>query len=148
MQCSVLSDSGNTRVHNVCWFQAGPRAPYPSVFAVHESGLAGCEDGVKGHAPQNRDSKVLEEIGSSDSGTFSCLVATCGKVFFGNANFKRAEILHVTRIFLVLLAVALAASVIVNACLVYILKSKSSDCCKGKFLFKEFGNITYIPLFL
>lgn len=147
MQCSVLSASENTRVHNVCWFQSGPDASYPSVFAV-QSGLGGCEGGVKGHAPQNWDSKVWEEMGSSDTGTFSCVVATCGQVFFGNVNFRHAEIFGETRMFVVLLAVALAISVTGNACLVYILKSKSSGCCKGKFLFKEFRNITYIPLFL
>lgn len=149
MQCSVLSDSGNTpypRVHSVCWFQSGEDASYPSVFAVHEGGPGGCEDAVKGHAPQNCDSKVLQQIGSSDTGPFSCVVATCGEVFLGNLNFIHAGTSNENSMFLVLLAVALAASVIVNACLVCILKSKSSGCCKGKFLFKKFKNIKYISL--
>lgn len=138
LQCSVLSHAENTswpRVHDVCWFQSGPDASYPSAFAVHEGGLRGCEDGVEGHAPQKCDSKVLEEHSSSDSGTFSCVVATCGEVFFGNLNFRHAGIFDNTSISVVLLAVALAASVIVNICLVYILKRKSSGCCRGKFLY-------------
>lgn len=150
MHCSVPSGSENTtcpRAHSVCWFQSGPDESFPSVFAVHEGGLPGCEDGVKGHASQKSDSKVLEEMGSSDTGTFSCVVATCGEVFFGNLSFGHAGIADQTSIFVVLLAVALAASVIVNACLVYILKRKSTGCCEGKFLFKEFKHIKYIPLY-
>ena len=135
MQCSVLSE--NARVHNVCWFQSGPDASYPSVFAVHEDGLGGCQDDVKGQATQECDSR---EISSSTTGPFSCLVLTCGEVFFGNLHFRPTAILDEASIFVVVLGVFLAASIIVNACLVYILKRNSSGWSKGKFLFKESKN--------
>uniref|UniRef100_A0A674N2G3 Ig-like domain-containing protein n=1 Tax=Takifugu rubripes TaxID=31033 RepID=A0A674N2G3_TAKRU len=145
LQCSVLSDSENTTCRterNVCWFQSGPDASYPSVFAAHGGSQDGCQGGVRGGAPQKWESSSSELLGSSDAGPFSCAVATCGEFFFGTLNFRTAGVLDENTILVVLLAAALVASVIVNVCLVWILKGKSSSCCEGTFLifFKEFKN--------
>lgn len=136
LQCSVLSDSDNTTCRterNVCWFQSGPDASYPSVFAAHGGSQDGCQGGVRGGAPQKWESSISELLGSSDAGPFSCAVVTCGEFFFGTLNFRTAGVLDETSILEVLLAAALVASVIVNVCLVWILKGKSSSCCKGTF---------------
>uniref|UniRef100_A0A674NSY5 Ig-like domain-containing protein n=1 Tax=Takifugu rubripes TaxID=31033 RepID=A0A674NSY5_TAKRU len=145
LQCSVLSDSENTTCRterNVCWFQSGPDASYPSVFAAHGGSQDGCQGGVRGGAPQKWESSSSELLGSSDAGPFSCAVATCEEFFFGTLNFRTAGVLDENTILVVLLAAALVVSVIVNVCLVWILKGKSSSCCEGTLLifFKEFKN--------
>ncbi|XP_056880459.1 uncharacterized protein LOC130520758 isoform X2 [Takifugu flavidus] len=137
LQCSVLSDSENTTCRterNVCWFQSGPDASYPSVFAAHGGRQDGCQGGVRGGAPQKWESSSSELLGSSDAGPFSCAVATCGEFFFGTLNFRTAGVLDENTILVVLLAAALVASVIVNVCLVWILKGKSSSCCEAAVL--------------
>ncbi|XP_056880165.1 uncharacterized protein LOC130520492 isoform X1 [Takifugu flavidus] len=137
LQCSVLSDSENTTCRterNVCWFQSGPDASYPSVFAAHGGSQDGCQGGVRGGAPQKWESSSSELLGSSDAGPFSCAVATCGEFFFGTLNFRTAGVLDENTILVVLLAAALVASVIVNVCLVWILKGKSSSCCEAAVL--------------
>uniref|UniRef100_A0A674N4D9 Ig-like domain-containing protein n=1 Tax=Takifugu rubripes TaxID=31033 RepID=A0A674N4D9_TAKRU len=151
LQCSVLSDSENTTCRterNVCWFQSGPDASYPSVFAAHGGSQDGCQGGVRGGAPQKWESSSSELLGSSDAGPFSCAVATCEEFFFGTLNFRTAGVLDENTILVVLLAAALVVSVIVNVCLVWILKGKSSSCCEGTLLifFKEFKNVKLFPI--
>lgn len=151
MQCSVLSDSENTTCRterNVCWFQSGPDASYPSVFAAHGGSQDGCQGGVRGGAPHKWESSISELLGSSDAGPFSCAVATCGEFFFGTLNFRTAGVLDQTPILVVLLAAALVASLILNICLVWILKGKSSCCCEGtfSFFFKEVKNVKLFPI--
>ncbi|XP_061691207.1 uncharacterized protein LOC133508796 [Syngnathoides biaculeatus] len=83
-RCSVLSSSGNktcTDGHNVYWFTAGTRAEHPSFVYARED----CGE-VEGGSAQKCVHGFSKDAGTSEAGTYSCAVATCGRIFMPTAK--------------------------------------------------------------
>ncbi|XP_069027617.1 uncharacterized protein [Embiotoca jacksoni] len=137
LQCSVLSNSENKTCpgdHRVFWFRAGSDDSHPSLIYVHGDSGEECE-----RSPEPRSAKKCfynfsKNVTSSDAGTYYCGVATCGEIIFGNGRRVDVEALSMwelkkANMVLILLSVALAASLIVIVFLIYTIKNKTCDRC-------------------
>ncbi|XP_029973242.1 uncharacterized protein LOC115407045 [Salarias fasciatus] len=118
LQCSVLSDSEKktcSEDYRVHWFRAGSHQSHPSFIYTHGDN-AEC-----GNSSQKCFYSFSKKVSVSDAGTYYCAVAACGEVMIGNGtkleikDWNHAEIA---------LSVALAASVTVSVCLIWIIKKK------------------------
>ncbi|XP_068588175.1 uncharacterized protein [Cebidichthys violaceus] len=131
LQCSVLSDSEKKTCpeeQSVYWFRAGSDGSHPSVIYAQRNNSAGCEKSPEAHSPQKCVYSFSKNVGSSDSGTYYCAVATCGEILFGNGTKLEVEALNIwANTVLILLFAALAISLIVIAFLIYTIKMKTCN---------------------
>uniref|UniRef100_A0A8C3A4Z0 Uncharacterized protein n=1 Tax=Cyclopterus lumpus TaxID=8103 RepID=A0A8C3A4Z0_CYCLU len=136
---SVLSDSETKTCpgeHSVCCIRAGSHQYHPSCNGnrVEEQ-----EENPEGLSTKKCISSFYMNVSCSGPGSYYCAVATCQERCPGNRSEPEAEAgtrnsqKDITIIFL--LCVALAASLIVIAILIYSmkeLKKKSCGVCDGK----------------
>ncbi|XP_047441777.1 uncharacterized protein LOC125008534 [Mugil cephalus] len=142
LQCSVFSGSEQKTCpeqHSVYWFRVKPDESYPSLIYTQGNRDEECEK-----SPDTRPlqscvySFFKDNVSYSDTGTYYCALAACGKVVFGNGtklNIKGNSIflLYIMdNVILYLLFAALALSLIVIAFLVCAIRKTSCNCCKGK----------------
>ncbi|XP_024860007.1 uncharacterized protein LOC108231290 isoform X2 [Kryptolebias marmoratus] len=135
LQCSVLSDSEKktcSEDHRVSWFRAGSDESHPSLIYAH--GNSGEECGVSPEADSVKKCvyKFSKTVSSSDTGTYYCAVATCGQILFGKGaklDNQESNLWDLSKIFLILLSVALTVSLAVISYLIYTIKRKSCHCC-------------------
>ncbi|XP_025766207.1 signal-regulatory protein beta-2-like isoform X7 [Oreochromis niloticus] len=86
LQCSVLSSSNRKTCpggHNVFWFREA-NTSHPSIIYTDGNRHHECEK--RSDTEQSCVYRLSKNISSSDSGTYYCAVATCGKILFGNAT--------------------------------------------------------------
>ncbi|XP_076595876.1 uncharacterized protein LOC143326214 [Chaetodon auriga] len=134
LQCSVFSDSEKKTCPGglgVYWFRAGSHESHPSVIYARGNSGDECDTSPEARCVYNF---FKENISSSDAGTYYCAVATCGQIIFGNGTKLDVEgdSQKVDTVVCLLFA-ALAISLILVASLLYVIRKKSCDCCKGKY---------------
>ncbi|XP_076595891.1 signal-regulatory protein beta-2-like [Chaetodon auriga] len=130
LQCSVFSDSGNKTCPGglgAYWFRAGSHESHPSVVYAHGNSGDECETSPEARCVYNF---FKENISSSDSGTYYCAVATCGRIIFGNGKKMVVEApYYMCSVYLdlfILLCPVMVLILIVIALLIYGIKSDRS----------------------
>ncbi|XP_017329330.1 uncharacterized protein LOC108268719 [Ictalurus punctatus] len=83
LQCSVLSESRSAELQ-VLWFRAAPPQSHPQIIYTHHNSSHQCESGSSTHTCVYNFSKNILSL--SDTGTYYCAVAVCGKIIFGNGT--------------------------------------------------------------
>ncbi|KAF5893935.1 signal-regulatory protein beta-1-like, partial [Clarias magur] len=83
LQCSVLSESRAAELQ-VLWFRAAPPQSHPQIIYTHHNSSHQCESGSPTHTCVYNFSKNI--LSHSDTGTYYCAVAVCGKIIFGNGT--------------------------------------------------------------
>ncbi|KAF5896280.1 putative immune-type receptor 15a precursor, partial [Clarias magur] len=83
LQCSVLSESRAAELQ-VLWFRAAPPQSHPQIIYTHHNSGHQCESGSPTHTCVYNFSKNI--LSHSDTGTYYCAVAVCGKIIFGNGT--------------------------------------------------------------
>ncbi|XP_053361913.1 uncharacterized protein LOC128531790 [Clarias gariepinus] len=112
LQCSVLSESRAAELQ-VLWFRAAPPQSHPQIIYTHHNSSHQCESGSSTHTCVYNFSKNILSL--SDTGTYYCAVATCGKIIFGNGTRVQLDVNTLTdQHLLICLAVALALCVVMN----------------------------------
>ncbi|KAM9470828.1 uncharacterized protein Hap1MRO34_012743 isoform 2-T2 [Clarias gariepinus] len=88
LQCSVLSESRAAELQ-VLWFRAAPPQSHPQIIYTHHNSSHQCESGSSTHTCVYNFSKNILSL--SDTGTYYCAVAACGKIIFGNGTRVQLE---------------------------------------------------------
>ncbi|KAF5893929.1 putative immune-type receptor 16 precursor, partial [Clarias magur] len=88
VQCSVLSESRAAELQ-VLWFRAAPPQSHPQIIYTHHNSGHQCESGSPTHTCVYNFSKNILSL--SDTGTYYCAVAACGKIIFGNGTRVQLE---------------------------------------------------------
>ncbi|XP_053487867.1 uncharacterized protein LOC128611992 isoform X1 [Ictalurus furcatus] len=83
LQCSVVSESRSAELQ-VLWFRAAPPQSHPQIIYTHHNSSRQCESGSSTHTCVYNFSKNILSL--SDTGTYYCAVAVCGKIIFGNGT--------------------------------------------------------------
>ncbi|XP_053361924.1 uncharacterized protein LOC128531801 [Clarias gariepinus] len=83
LQCSVLSESRAAELQ-VLWFRAAPPQSHPQIIYTHHNSSHQCESGSFTHTCVYNFSKNILSL--SDTGTYYCAVAACGKIILGNGT--------------------------------------------------------------
>ncbi|XP_058253197.1 uncharacterized protein LOC131357866 [Hemibagrus wyckioides] len=83
LQCSVLSESRAAELQ-VLWFRAAPPQSHPQIIYTHHNSSHQCESGSSTHTCVYTFTKNILSL--SDTGTYYCAVALCGKIIFGNGT--------------------------------------------------------------
>ncbi|KAM9470384.1 uncharacterized protein Hap1MRO34_012363 isoform 2-T2 [Clarias gariepinus] len=83
LQCSVLSESRAAELQ-VLWFRAAPPQSHPQIIYTHHNSSHQCESGSSTHTCVYNFSKNILSL--SDTGTYYCAVAVCGKIILGNGT--------------------------------------------------------------
>ncbi|KAF5890214.1 putative immune-type receptor 15a precursor, partial [Clarias magur] len=83
LQCSVLSESRAAELQ-VLWFRAAPPPSHPQIIYTHHNSGHQCESDSPTHTGVYNFSKNI--LSHSDTGTYYCAVAVCGKIIFGNGT--------------------------------------------------------------
>ncbi|XP_053487873.1 uncharacterized protein LOC128611999 [Ictalurus furcatus] len=83
LQCSVLSESRSAELQ-VLWFRAATPQSHPQIIYTHHNSSHQCESGSSTHTCVYNFSKNILSL--SDTGTYYCAVAMCGKIIFGNGT--------------------------------------------------------------
>lgn len=90
LQCSVLSGSEQKKCpekHSVYWFRVKPDESYPSLIYVKGNRGEECEKSPETLSLQSCVYSFFKEnVSYSDSGTYYCALAACGKIVFGNGT--------------------------------------------------------------
>ncbi|KAM9470631.1 uncharacterized protein Hap1MRO34_012570 [Clarias gariepinus] len=89
LQCSVLSESRAAELQ-VLWFRAAPPQSHPQIIYTHHNSSHQCESGSSTHTCVYNFSKNILSL--SDTGTYYCAVATCGKIIFGNGTRVQLDV--------------------------------------------------------
>ncbi|XP_029972993.1 uncharacterized protein LOC115406848 isoform X5 [Salarias fasciatus] len=124
LQCSVLSDSEKktcSEDYRVHWFRAGSHQSHPSFIYTHG------DNKECGKSSQKCFYSFSKKVIVSDAGTYYCAVAACGEVMFGNGTKVDIKNWNHTEIALCIVCAALAASVAVSVCLIWINKKKNCN---------------------
>ncbi|XP_060782801.1 uncharacterized protein LOC132890017 [Neoarius graeffei] len=128
LQCSVLSES-RAAEHQVLWFRAAPPQSHPQIIYTHHSSSRQCESGSSTHTCVYDFSKNILSI--TDTGTYYCAVAVCGKIIFGNGTRVQLERSVVDPV-VICLAGALGVCVVVIFALIFIITYKGRNRVKLK----------------
>ncbi|XP_058253191.1 uncharacterized protein LOC131357861 [Hemibagrus wyckioides] len=88
LQCSVLSESRAAELQ-VLWFRAAPPQSHPQIIYTHHNSSHQCESGSSTHTCVYNFTKNILSL--SDTGTYYCAVALCGKIIFGNGTQVQLE---------------------------------------------------------
>ncbi|XP_060783224.1 uncharacterized protein LOC132890420 [Neoarius graeffei] len=123
LQCSVLSES-RAAEHQVLWFRAAPPQSHPQIIYTHHSSSRQCESGSSTHTCVYNFSKNILSI--TDTGTYYCAVAVCGKIIFGNGTQVQLAERSVVDPVVICLAGALGVCVVVIFALIFIIT------CQGR----------------
>uniref|UniRef100_A0A4W4F879 Ig-like domain-containing protein n=1 Tax=Electrophorus electricus TaxID=8005 RepID=A0A4W4F879_ELEEL len=83
LQCTVLSQRRTAELQ-VLWFRAAAGDTHPEIIYIHHNSSYQCEISSSPHSCVYNLSKSLLSL--SDTGTYYCAVATCGKILFGNGT--------------------------------------------------------------
>ncbi|KAG7328822.1 hypothetical protein KOW79_006996 [Hemibagrus wyckioides] len=83
LQCSVLSESRAAELQ-VLWFRAAPPQSHPQIIYTHHNSSHQCESGSSTHTCVYNFTKNILSL--SDTGTYYCAVALCGKIVSGNGT--------------------------------------------------------------
>ncbi|XP_045062435.1 carcinoembryonic antigen-related cell adhesion molecule 1-like [Coregonus clupeaformis] len=132
LQCTVLSETC-TGEHSVYWFRAGSGESHPGVIYTPGNRSDECEKSPETPSPTKSCVYSLSKnnLSLSDSGTYYCAVATCGKILFGNGTKLNIKGNTVDPIVL-----SLGAAVAFCVILIFILactktKRQTCDHCKA-----------------
>ncbi|KAG7328826.1 hypothetical protein KOW79_007000 [Hemibagrus wyckioides] len=88
LQCSVLSESRAAELQ-VLWFRAAPPQSHPQIIYTHHNSSHQCESGSSTHTCVYNFTKNILSL--SDTGTYYCAVALCGKIVFGKGTPVQLE---------------------------------------------------------
>ncbi|XP_054880518.1 uncharacterized protein LOC129354974 [Poeciliopsis prolifica] len=132
LQCSVLSYSERKTCppdNRVYWYKAGSNHSHPNLLYLQENSGDECE-----RIPETPSAQkcFYNFSDTSDAGIYSCAVAACGQILFGNGAKRfgsNSEKFY--KIFLPLLCSALVICLAVISWLIYKIKKKKCGCCKG-----------------
>ncbi|XP_053487842.1 uncharacterized protein LOC128611972 [Ictalurus furcatus] len=116
LQCSVLSESRSAELQ-VLWFVAAPPQSHPQIIYTHHNRSHQCESGSSTHTCVYNFSKNILSL--SDTGTYYCAVAVCGKIIFGNGT--RVQLERSVDPVVIYLAVALGVCVVVIFALIFVI---------------------------
>ncbi|XP_053362385.1 uncharacterized protein LOC128532179 [Clarias gariepinus] len=128
LQCSVLSESRAAELQ-VLWFRAAPPQSHPQIIYTHHNSSHQCVSGSSTHTCVYNFSKNILSL--SDTGTYYCAVAACGKIIFGNGT--RVQLEGSVDPVVICLTVALGVCVIVIFALMFVVTRKKRD--KGKSIY-------------
>ncbi|KAM9470635.1 uncharacterized protein Hap1MRO34_012575 [Clarias gariepinus] len=134
LQCSVLSEIRAAELQ-VLWFRAAPPQSHPQIIYTHHNSSHQCESGSSTHTCVYNFSKNILSL--SDTGTYYCAVAACGKIIFGNGTQVQLE--KSVDPAVICLAVALGVCVFVIFAQAIILKSR--NCGQPNVRLKQ-GSVT------
>ncbi|XP_076829150.1 uncharacterized protein LOC143475252 [Brachyhypopomus gauderio] len=88
LQCSVEASTSNCiGKYSVYWFRHGSGESHPGIIYTHEDHGDQCKNRSEHRSTQSCVYELPKKIlSSSDSGTYYCAVAACGKIIFGNGT--------------------------------------------------------------
>uniref|UniRef100_A0A3B5Q6H4 Ig-like domain-containing protein n=1 Tax=Xiphophorus maculatus TaxID=8083 RepID=A0A3B5Q6H4_XIPMA len=134
LQCSVFTDLENKMCLedlSVFWLRAEAEESHPDIIYIDNNKRGECKK--KSDSENSCFYHFSKNITSPDSAFYYCAIATCGKILFGNAiKSKFGKSLQL--IILVILAICLVISVIVNIVFIcYQPLRTGCKCLKGKF---------------
>ncbi|KAF5896279.1 signal-regulatory protein beta-1-like, partial [Clarias magur] len=121
LQCSVLSESRAAELQ-VLWFRAAPPQSHPQIIYTHHNSGHQCESGSPTHTCVYNFSKNI--LSHSDTGTYYCAVAVCGKIIFGNGTRVQLE----KPVDPVMISLTVALGVCMFVIFVHVLSSKGRSC--------------------
>ncbi|XP_053361926.1 uncharacterized protein LOC128531802 [Clarias gariepinus] len=127
LQCSVLSESRAAELQ-VLWFRAAPPQSHPQIIYTHHNSSHQCESGSSTHTCVYNFSKNIVSL--SDTGTYYCAVAACGKIIFGNGT--RVQLEKSLDPVVIFLTVALGVCMFVIFVHVVSCKERKCEYCSGK----------------
>ncbi|KAF5896275.1 putative immune-type receptor 15b precursor, partial [Clarias magur] len=122
LQCSVLSESRAAELQ-VLWFRAAPPQSHPQIIYTHHNSSHQCESGSPTHTCVYNFSKNILSL--SDTGTYYCAVAVCGKIIFGNGT--RVQLDRSVDLVVICLTVALGVCVVVIFALIFVITCKDKN---------------------
>ncbi|XP_035387883.1 uncharacterized protein LOC113568445 [Electrophorus electricus] len=108
LQCTVLSERTTAEL-GVLWFRAAAGDSHPEIIYTHHNSSHQCEISSSPHSCVYNFSKSVLSL--SDTGTYYCAVATCGKILLGNGTI--VELAKPVSPAVIWLGAALGACVIV-----------------------------------
>ncbi|XP_017329347.1 uncharacterized protein LOC108268729 [Ictalurus punctatus] len=132
LQCSVLSESRSAELQ-VVWFRAAPPQSHPQIIYTHHNSSHQCESGSSTHTCVYNFSKNILSL--SDTGTYYCAVAVCGKIIFGNG--ARVQLERSGDPVVIYLAVALGVCVVVIFALIFLITCGGKLCEQSKLRLKQ-----------
>lgn len=138
-QCSLLCDTENKmdpEEKAVCCFRAGSHQSHLTLNYTQGDGVYEYDENPEKHSAKKCICSFLQNVSSSDAGTYFCAVATCGEIFSRNGSKLDTEGVNARHLqkdstVLILLCAALAVCLLVIAFLIYSiknLKKKSTGC--------------------
>ncbi|XP_017329369.2 uncharacterized protein LOC108268740 [Ictalurus punctatus] len=136
LQCSVLSESRSADLQ-VLWFRAAPPQSHPQIIYTHHNSSHQCESGSPTHTCVYNFSKNILSL--SDTGTYYCAVAVCGKIIFGNGT--RVQLERSVDPVVIYLAVALGVCVVVIFALIFVLTCERKNFDQRTVRLKQ-GSLT------
>ncbi|XP_034161613.2 uncharacterized protein LOC117597651 [Pangasianodon hypophthalmus] len=134
LQCSVLSESRAADLQ-VLWFRAAPPQSHPQIIYTHHNSSHQCQSSSSTHTCVYNFSKNILSL--SDTGTYYCAVAVCGKIIFGNGT--RVQLESSVDPVVICLAVALVVCVVVIFAQAIIYKGR--NCGQHRVRLKQ-GSVT------
>lgn len=90
LQCSVLSESENKSCpekRRVFWYRVSSAHSHPSLIYAQNEDDGKCENNHKTQPGKSCIFNFMKDnISFTDTGTYYCALAACGKVIFGNGT--------------------------------------------------------------
>uniref|UniRef100_A0A4W4F2R5 Ig-like domain-containing protein n=1 Tax=Electrophorus electricus TaxID=8005 RepID=A0A4W4F2R5_ELEEL len=134
LQCTVLSERRTAELR-VLWFRAAAGDSHPEIIYTHHNSSHQCEISSSPHSCVYNLSKSVLNL--SDTGTYYCAVATCGKILLGNGT--TVDLTKTVGPAVIWLGAALGACVIVIfAQAILICKWRNCRPSSGKFCLCSF----------
>ncbi|KAM9470647.1 uncharacterized protein Hap1MRO34_012589 [Clarias gariepinus] len=127
LQCSVLSESRAAELQ-VLWFRAAPPQSHPQIIYTHHNSSHQCESRSSTNTCVYNFSKNILSL--SDTGTYYCAVAVCGKIIFGNGT--QVQMNRSVAPVVICLTVALGMCVIMIFALIFVIRYKDRNMVRLK----------------